>query len=259
MRPEVVNRTVDISDSMKNLCTRLESSHDSSAPFALEADEQHLFQLQCTARWIAFDTETRLVKLSSILENPKFQRQQRFELASILATLILQTHSTPWLLVSWVNDQVLLLQGTTISTAKPYLACSSSKAFRAPKTTSPVTSFDERHWSDEETREAFLHLGIVLLELIFNRRLKDHPLRKDYFGPNGQPNDQTDFSTARKWVNEVEADCGFAIANAIKNCISCSIGPKPNLGDWKFREEVYNAVVKPLQDAYSMTWGSLEM
>lgn len=96
----------------------------------------------------------------------------------------------------------------------------------------------------------------MLLELCFGKAIEDHPLRAQYFGPNNQPNAFTDISTAKEWHEDVLAELGDDISDAIRRCLDCSFAPKPNLEDKEFQEAVFDGVVLPLQDLLRVWEGS---
>ena len=107
--------------------------------------------------------------------------------------------------------------------------------------------------SEEETRASLFNVGVIILELIFGHNIEACPFRKSYFGPNNQPNDQTDVSTARKWSEKVLGECGVEIADVVRRCLYCSFGPRPDLKEKRFKEAVYEGVIKPLAD-YLKIW-----
>ena len=93
----------------------------------------------------------------------------------------------------------------------------------------------------------------MILELVFGHCIEDCRFRKDYYGTNNMPNDQTDISTARKWAKKVLGESGADISDVVRRCLDCSFGPKPSFADVRFREAVYEGVIKPLA-SYSKVW-----
>ena len=106
---------------------------------------------------------------------------------------------------------------------------------------------------EQESRSSVFTVGVVILELIFEHTIEDCSFRHLYHGPNGQPNDQTDVSTAHKSAEKVLGECGPDIADVVRRCLNCSFGPRPNFKDRGFREAVYEGVIKPFAD-YLEIW-----
>jgi len=159
----------------------------------------------------------------------------------ILASSLLQLHLTPWLNGRCSKKDIVFLRSHCgpphIIIEQPYIVRKLG-SFTATGTGDP-----------SDCTESLLALGILLLELCFGQALEDQRFRKDYFGPNGKPNDLTDFATARRGQQDVLGEGGPEFANAIRRCIFCAFGPKStNLADDDFREAVFTEVVQPLED-----------
>lgn len=96
----------------------------------------------------------------------------------------------------------------------------------------------------------------MLLEICLGKAIEDHPSREKYFGPNNQPNSFTDISTAKEWHEDVLGELGDDVSDAIRRCLDCSFGPKPNLDDKEFQDAVFYGVVLPLHDLLKF-WGGV--
>lgn len=199
-------------------------------------------------------------------------RQRRFEMATHIATALLQAHTSPWLSKSWSKTDFHFLVDTetgSLCSTYPFL----SRSFHLPP--SPVThSKDEcltysdngnsasskctqasvSGFSDEEdTRACLFTVGVMILELIFGHNIEDCHFRREYYGHDNKPNDQTDACTARRWAKKALGESGASVADVIRRCLDCSFGPRPSFRDVRFRESVYEGVIKPLVD-YSKAW-----
>jgi hypothetical protein len=53
---------------------------------------------------------------------------------------------------------------------------------------------------------------------------------------------------ARIWAKNVLGECGAEISDVVRRCLDCAFGPRPNFMDKRFREAVYEGVIKPLDD-----------
>lgn len=165
-------------------------------------------------------------------------RKQRFILANVLAFAILQLQPTSWLSSTWTKDDVAFIGPFTPS----------SSAFSHPyvsKTFPPNASINTI--SNEDCKQSLFRLGILLLELTFNKSLETLQIREKYMGPQGVPNEFTDLCTAKAWHREVEGECGEGMSEAIRRCIDCSFGCKPDWHDEEFLEEFFGHVLEPLR------------
>ena len=100
--------------------------------------------------------------------------------------------------------------------------------------------------SENDTRTSLFIVGVMVLELIFGHNIEACSFRHLYYGPDNRPNGQTDVSTARKWAQKVLGECGAEITDVVRRCLDCSFGPRPSIQDKRFREAVYEGVVRPL-------------
>ena len=212
-------------------------------------------------------------------------RQARFEMAAHVASALLQVHSSPWLPAKWTKQDFYFLADSASSqglySVYPFVTSSfphqrqqqhtsvSSQAAPMPASIgrsrgdtrrssdllSPPMSFkgDRSDEKEETVRACLFTVGVIILELIFGHGIEDCLFRKDYLGNDNQPNDQTDISTARRWARKVTGESGANVADAVRRCLDCSFGPRPDFGNVRFREAVYEGVVKPLA-GYGRVW-----
>ena len=176
--------------------------------------------------------------------NINLSRGTRFEMAANIASALLQVHLSPWLPQGWSkNDFCFLADSKAIYSCRPFV----SRCFAANSIPTAITDDASQLVADEEgARAALLSIGIIILELIFGHRIEDCGFRKNYYGADNAPNDQTDFSTALKWQQKVPGECGEDIADVVRRCLLCSFGPRPGFQSKEFREAVYEGVIKPL-------------
>ena len=177
-------------------------------------------------------------------------RQERLTIAAVLASSVLQLHSTPWLTDSWTKRDILFLRASDESRRPlieyPYI----SQSFPLLKSNATPGSSDRNRSNPTEydCRKYLFSLGVLLLELCFGEALEDQKFRKTYYGPNNEPNDLTDHCTALAWQKKVQGECGDGLSDAIRRCIDCSFGPKPDFADKNFRAAVFAGVVEPVED-----------
>lgn len=176
-----------------------------------------------------------------------------------IASALPQVHRTPWLEADWSNHHFHFLVGETptgnISTKtlvdeRPLVTRTFHDARVVPSDPFVPRPVEEE---EKETISCLRKIGVMILQLIFVHGIEDCSFRGVYCGPGGQPNNFTDVATANQWTLEVRHDSGPKVADAVRRCLHCAFGPKPRLGDKKFRESVYQDVIEPLIN-YSATW-----
>ena len=195
----------------------------------------------------------RLVALPEILDarhqtSIDIARHRRFEMAVNIASALLQIYRSPWLSGRWSKDHFFFLaDGEKVYSDYPYLSQMFMLSGKDALTTnhspepSPLAL-------EEDARDSLFTVGVIILELIFGHNIEDCDFRHFYYGSDNLPNDQTNTSTARKWSQKVLGECGVEIADVVRRCLDCSFGPRPNLRDKRFREAVYEGVIRPLAD-----------
>ncbi|KAL2672620.1 hypothetical protein Neosp_013333 [[Neocosmospora] mangrovei] len=189
----------------------------------------------------------------------ELSRQLRFEMATHIASALLQVHRSPWLSAKWPKRDFYFLadmDSQSLRSSHPFVSRNflSGSDDEEEATASEIPNFPgNQQASEEDTRACLFTVGVMILELIFGHNIEDCGFRKDYYGKNNQPNDQTDISTARKWAKKVLGDSGANVADVVRRCLDCSFGPKPCFADVRFRNSVYEGVIKPLA-SYSKVW-----
>lgn len=194
-------------------------------------------------------------------------RQSRFRMATHIASALLQAHASPWLSGRWSKHDFFFLFDTTsqsLCSTYPFVSRSfhpsSGSTILNQNTTSAAgnetdtelitlpTAIPYELPSEEDARACLFAVGIILLELIFGQNIEDCRFRREYYGNDNKPNEGTDACTAKRWAKKVLGDSGPSIADVVRRCLDCSFGPRPNFGDVRFRESVYEGVVRPLRE-----------
>ena len=178
-------------------------------------------------------------------------RLERYSIAVTLASSLLQLYSSPWIEETWSKNDIYFLvaaEGSPrpILVDKPYI----TRKFTSHSPQSSVTSTNEQTGRNTSTK-SMRALGIMLLELCFGEAIEGQPIRSKYLGPDGQPNDMTDFCTAQHWLQrDALGEAGPEYAEAIRRCLFCAFGPKStDLADDELRAAIYSEVVEPLEAA----------
>ena len=183
--------------------------------------------------------ENCLRKSSEGSNDIKLSRAERFSIAALLASSILQLHTTPWLVEKWSKKDIVFFKRSKAD-PRPVVSQPFIRRDLTQSTTSPSTT---------DHSQALQSLGILLLELCFNAALEDEPLRANYLGPDGKPNDMTDFATAMRWWKEdALGEAGPEFYQAVRRCLLCAFGPPTtDLANDELRAAFYEGVVLPIE------------
>jgi hypothetical protein len=264
--PETATQPQPIAD----LCLFL--AHGEPESGVLEGDMDRCFRLKKLVK--DPEAEVQLVPLPELMKAHHqawidITRQSRFEMATHIASVLLQAHTSPWLPEQWAKTDFYFLVDTesgSLRSTSPLFSRSfhlsaspipgshgQSDSLENDNSNNNNNNNNKQPPDEEHTRACLFTVGVMILELIFGHNLEDCRFRQEYYGSDNKPNDQTDVCTARRWAKSVLGESGANVADVVRRCLDCSFGPRPNFGDVRFRESVYEGVVKPLAD-YSKAW-----
>ncbi|MCJ1284924.1 hypothetical protein MMC26_004261 [Xylographa opegraphella] len=170
---------------------------------------------------------------------PRLTRRERMSLAATLASSAIELCNTPWLGGDWNKKHIAFLKASAgcarpIVVDQPYISPSQDR------------TIDDKPL--ESMNAAIFCLGVLLLELWFGESLEEQLFRSQYLGPNGRPNDFTDFATAAAWHRQIADDAGTQLAGVIGSCIFCNIRTRtPASTETALREAMYAEVMLPLE------------
>lgn len=244
-----------------DLCSSLRRNQDTSLGVISDELDRH-FQLSKSydhGAGMTIPDTARLVSLPELLDayqraSIEIARQRRFGMALHIASALLQIQMSPWLSSRWSKYEIYFLADSqTIYSDHPYVSHIFVSGMNIPSVLSPKQPSNLLPIFEDDSRACLFTVGVIILELIFGCNIESCKFRHLYYGSNNQPNDQTDISTARRWAQQVLGECGVEIADAVRRCLDCSFGPKPCFKDKRFREAVYEGVIRPLAD-YSKIW-----
>ena len=247
-------------ERVSDLCSSLRHCPNTNVGIIDDEYDRHfqIFKPSRPSPIAAAPASAKLTPLPALLDahyqsRIELARHRRFEMALHIASALLQIQTSPWLDSRWSKGHIFFLADTRyVYSDYPYVSQDFVPAAQEPGQidTGPGPS---PSISEEETRASLFTVGVIILELIFGHNIEACPFRQSYYGPNNQPNDQTDVSTARKWSEKVLGECGVEIADVVRRCLYCSFGPRPNLKEKRFKEAIYEGVIRPLAD-YLKIW-----
>ena len=240
--------TIDV--EIQDLCSKMANPALSACFGYLRGEEERLHEL----RAISDNPETpaqeneSLVSLEGLLagrEGLRLSRLERFKVASVLASSLLQLQTTPWLIQKMEKKNILFYRrGSKILIEHPYL----SHPFLSSKAPQASAQPNDQAPSDRmAVKNSLSNLGILLLELGFWQTIESHYMREDHFGADGKPHQFTDYLTALAWSDKVSEE-EPSLEKIIECCLKCIFPVKADWKDKKFIQAVYASVVGPLED-----------
>jgi hypothetical protein len=174
----------------------------------------------------------------------RLSRQDRFKIASIVASSLLQLNSTPWLPSKLEKGNVVFYRGDVeLQINHPYIEFP-FKSSKIPQTASEPRKTGRA--ARFAVRDSLSSLGILLLELCFGETIESQHLRTRYLGQDGQSICGTDYLTAHDWAELVYEE-ELALESVIKCCVFCNFEEKADWSNESFTQAVYANVVEPLE------------
>lgn len=176
-----------------------------------------------------------MVTLDQILRSDagfRPSRQERYSLALVLASSVLQLLDTPWLPEPLKKTEVVFVADTAgkFHLEQPQV----SRSFSQTTAGSVKSTFSQ----------SLDNLGVVLLELCFGDVLENQPHRKNWrAGENDMERAAFDLMAARDWQREVTAEAGPDYSEAVAWCLGGNRSAPPD----RWRQEMLRRVVRPLQ------------
>ena len=140
---------------------------------------------------MAISNRVRLLPLPELLDAYHqaaidLPRQHRFEMATHIASALLQTHRSPWLSAKWSKRDFYFLadmDSQSLHSSHPFVSrnfLSSSNDEEGDTAHDSPNIPGNRQASEEDTRACLFTVGVIILELIFGHNIEDCSFRKDY-------------------------------------------------------------------------------
>lgn len=167
--------------------------------------------------------------------SPRLTRKARLELATILASTVLQLHTTPWLESDWSGKDIRICKG---SRDHPYI----SHVFKRSDQGSSIQSSPKPQFTPIRN-QAIFRLGVLLLELSLGKPL-------DSYKTTDRLMPFQDFLLASQLTERLVGEESDSYISATQACIFGNFGCKAkdlDLEDDAFRRAVYEDVVLPLE------------
>lgn len=174
----------------------------------------------------------------------KLGLRDKYDLAVILATSVLQLHTTGWLDDSGWKEDVRFVRARGKNSPVGYAYIQKRFDRRLSQTPSPT-----RPAGPAVRNELIFWLGVTLIELSLGKPLAWFQTEDD-LGYQQERNIITDLCIARRLLKaDVHANEGDRYTETVNRCINCIFeGLEPSLEDAKFRQAFYEGVVVPLRE-----------
>ncbi|KAF5670736.1 hypothetical protein FCIRC_8902 [Fusarium circinatum] len=169
----------------------------------------------------------------------------RYELALLLASSLLQLHATSWLGDWWSTDDILILPKNSKMSFKDctfvmqnFPSSTITKVSQPSKTTTRQMVI---------RNEAIFRLGATLVELSTvatleaQEEVEDHRITEEL----------TDFNTAERLSKAVALNNTLEWNAVVDRCLRCGFHSPPDFTRKDFRAEFYQCVVGPLEKLYN--------
>lgn len=186
--------------------------------------------------------------LQAHLHDPKFSQKDRFKLAVILASSVLQLHETPWLEELWRADSIFFVD-------RPGMPCYDQPfvSQHFGHLNLPPTPGAPEDISCIIRNQTLYALGIALIELWFRKSIAELWILAD--GARNTDSDlknfMAEFKTAKRLSETLYSEAGAKYSDAVRRCICCDFDNRAcTLEDAQFQRAVYEKVVAQLQEHY---------
>jgi hypothetical protein len=248
---QISHSNPDVEVEIKDLCLRLAAREPCHCLGYIYDEKQQQHMLRPAQEDELRVGEFAYISLASLLQgqsDSRLTRHERYKVASILASSLLQLQSTPWLAERMEKNNIFFCrQENRVFVDRPYIR----HCFPSLKSSQSCSNAG-RTLAQLSLRPGFMarnslsNLGILLLELCFGQPIESQAFRKDYLGQDGKPHNSTDYLTAVYWADMVcEEDP--ALEHIVKCCMFCIFEEKADWNNKKFTQAVYNSVVEPLE------------
>ena len=165
-----------------------------------------------------------------------FALYDRLRLAKILATAVLQYHSTPWLSISWRSQDVYFFgnEQDMPSIISPHLNVKVTCEQLPRASTFPPHNLARN--------PLLFSLGVVLLEIAHTSTIDN--LQKPI---DRQENGSTEFFTARRLAMFATTDMGPTYRKVVEKVVECDFGCGVDLNDPQLQAAFHHDVICPLE------------
>ena len=169
----------------------------------------------------------------------------RLRLAKILATAVLQYHSTPWLRLSWRSEDVYFF-GNELDSSQDMPSIISPHLNVKVKGPCGQLSRASTFPPHNLARNPLLFsLGVVLLEIAHTSTIDN--LQRPIDLDDGRENGYTEFFAARRLAKSAKTDMGATYHKVVEKLVECDFGCGVDLNDLQLQAAFHHDVICPLE------------
>lgn len=249
-----------------SLCEAMNVAHSHPTNLGSLADINRRRCVNITKTKLADSNPAGPVALDSLLPSRsmhrksfcKLSRQQRLSIAVTLAHTVLQLHQSPWLSETWSKSDIFFYFHGPDAFKRPiadlpYVSRSFASNRDEPQKILKGVKTDD-FFSSQIVNKSLFALGIVLIELCFNKPFED--LCAEAKDPEVTPSeallDTADiYGMATSLIDDVYNEQGTQYGHVVQRCLKCEFGiqsSRKQLDLDTFRALVYEGVLAPLEE-----------
>ena len=187
--------------------------------------------------------------ISNIVKDPHVGRislYYRLRLAKILATTVLQYHSTPWLKESWRSEDVYFFGDDSTAAQETPGPASLHLSVRVKEPSGQLSRASMFPPHNLARNTLLFSLGVLFLEIAYTSTIEN--LQRPVDLENGRENRYTEFFAARRLSKAAKTDMGGKYHKIVEKLIECDFGCGTDLNDALLQTAFYNEVICPLED-----------
>jgi hypothetical protein len=235
---------------IENLCSAL--SHQNAEPCCLGYldDEQWQYHIFLSAQRQSLQSPQSSISLHQVLSGKSAPQpvaitpKDRYELAFLLSSSILQLYKTPWLNDNWTRDEIYLLYAIPEKALARNIYV--SKSF--PKSQITLSAQADPDLALIRNVSVF-NLGLALLELTYGHPIEYYQSESDL--RNGTRTAMTNMLIAQRLIGQIEEYEGKRYSDVVYRCIYCDFGTRvASFENAEFRQKFYKGVVVPLESIF---------
>jgi hypothetical protein len=173
-------------------------------------------------------------------------------MAAVLASSLLQMHTTPWITERWNGTEIQFLWPADEQPASTCMYL--HRQYHSPASRAPTSWQEKPHDTTEtkENRDEIFSLGIMLLELLYESPFSEH---EALFTDGSEADCYSRQIAAAAWLEGIPRNSDFHLLKydkIVQYCLECNFGVgfgsiDTCLSNGDFREAMYSHVVEPLE------------
>lgn len=247
MRPSLTNNPI------LDICTELRNSSSHVEPkcigFLVEDRRRHYIHIP--KQRPAQAPAKHAVSLQQLLFNRgvmtapihfTIELLDRYELAFLLASSLLQLHATSWLEESWSTEDIYFVPTRPEMTLRECAYVIKHFPPTVGHSTGGASTFPQGVRAVAIPNEAIFRLGATLVELSTSATLKSQELESERKDP-----ELSDVQAARRISKAVKRNNVQQWNQVVGMCLRCGFNAEPDFSRRDFRQEFYQCIVVPLQ------------